>query len=121
MAGKELNFRIGDKVYLAYEPSTSAIVEEIAYESEKCDYYVRTDGAQYTSGHRETDLLDPHTAFLVRLRELMREHNASIKAYGTGVDTVGMCVSFGTKGDEILYDNAGAVCEITDDNILNPL
>lgn len=118
---KEFNFNVGDKVYLAYEPSTSAIVEEIAYESEKCDYYVRIDGAEYTSGHQESDLLDPHTAFLVRLRELMKEHNASIKAYETGVDTIGMCVLFDTKGDEFLYDNAGAVCEITADNIMNPL
>ena len=73
----EHNFKAGDKVYMAYDPTISAIVTDVCHEG-KYDYYVKEDGSEFTTGCAEYELLDAKTAFLTRLQSLLREFDARI-------------------------------------------
>ena len=73
----EHNFKVGDKVYMAYDPTISAIVTDVCHEG-KYDYYVKKDGSEFTTGCQEYELLDAKTAFLTRLQSLLREFDAKI-------------------------------------------
>lgn len=73
----ERNFKVGDKVYMAYDPTISAIVTDVCHES-KYDYYVKEDGSEFTTGYHEYELLDVKTAFLTRLQSLLKEFDAEI-------------------------------------------
>lgn len=71
-------FKIGDKVYMAYDPTISAIVEDVV-DDWKHPYYVREDGSEFVTGCNELDLIDAKTAFLLRLQSLLREFDADIR------------------------------------------
>lgn len=70
-------FKQGDKVYMAYDPTISAIVTDVCYEG-KYDYYVRKNDSEFTTGCYECDLLDVKTAFLTELQALLRKYDAEI-------------------------------------------
>lgn len=59
-------FNVWEKVYMAYDPTISAVVTDVCDEG-KYDYYVKEDGAEITEGCAECELLDAKTAFLTRL------------------------------------------------------
>ena len=113
------NFKVGDKVYMTYDPTISAIVTDVCDEG-KYDYYVKEDGSGYTAGCHEYELLDAKTAFLTRLQSLLKEHNATIQAYMSGVDTMGLCIYFADENvAEADYKQNDTICEITADSIMD--
>ena len=73
----EHNFKVGDKVYMAYDPTISAIIENVN-DDYKHPYTVRENGAKFTQGCSELDIIDAKTAFLTRLKSLLREFDAEI-------------------------------------------
>ena len=73
----EHNFKVGDKVYMAYDPTISAIIENVD-DDYKHPYTVRESGAKFTQGCNELDIIDAKTAFLTRLQSLLREFDAEI-------------------------------------------
>ena len=95
------NFKVGDKVYMAYDPTISAIVTDVCYEG-KYDYYVREDGSTFTTGCGECELLDVKTAFLTRLQSLMREFDAEI-CYREGDCELHIDLGDGNRFDRISY------------------
>ena len=74
----EYKYKVGDKVYLAHDPTISAIVTEVCQEG-KYDYYVKPEEDGFESGWQEYELLDAKTAFLTRLQSLLREFDAEIE------------------------------------------
>lgn len=62
---------------MAYDPTVKGIVEDVP-EDPTSHYYVRTEGAQYTTRCDEYQLLDTRNAFLQRLRMLLEEFKATI-------------------------------------------
>ena len=109
----EHNFKVGDKVYMAYDPTISAIVTDVCHEG-KCDYYVKEDGSEFTTGYHEYELLDVKTAFLSRLQSLLKEFDAEIGDSGIRF-LKGMEITFGTDTPRIRYNH----CTINADNIMD--
>ena len=111
----EHNFKVGDRVYVAYDPTISAIVTDVCHEA-KYDYYVKENGSEFTTGCHEYELLDAKTAFLTRLQSLLREFEARINDH----DGYKLYIDFGIHGEgseRIVYSDTEG--EITADNIMD--
>lgn len=74
----ETKFKVGDRVYMAFDPNAGGIVESVIEGDYEYKYYVREDGQELLRKFSEQDLLDLRTAFLVRLKDLLDEFDADI-------------------------------------------
>ena len=86
-----------------------------------CDLAVQCTA--YSISGEDLELVEPYdrrTAFLTRLQSLLKEHNATIQAYMSGVDTAGLCIYFADENvEEADYKQNDTICEITADNIMD--
>ena len=110
----EHNFKVGDKVYMAYDPTISAIIENVD-DDYKHPYTIRENGAEFTQGCNELDIIDAKTAFLTRLQSLMREFDARIYDH----DDYRLYIDLGIHGEgfeRIVYSDTEG--EVDADNIM---
>ncbi|MDE7345313.1 MAG: hypothetical protein K2N48_01070 [Muribaculaceae bacterium] len=115
----EHNFKVGDRV-AAEDAEYSGIVTAVDDMGCKVRF---ADGEELfflkdILHHSDLPDYDRRTAFLTRLQSLLKEHNATIQAYRSGVDTVGLCISFGDKHD-IDYQQNDTICDVDADNIMD--
>ena len=115
------NFKVGDRV-AADDAEYSGIIIAV------CDLGCKVrfaDGEELfflndILHHSDLPDYDRRTAFLTRLQSLLKEHIATIQAYMSGVDTVGLCVYFGDENiEEVDYQYNDTICEISADNIMD--
>ena len=109
----EHTFKMGDKVYMAYDPTISAIIENVN-DDYKHPYTVRENGAKFTQGCNELDIIDAKTAFLTRLQSLLREFDAEIGDSGIRF-LEGMEITFGDETPCVRYKH----CTINAYNIMD--
>ena len=115
----EHNFKVGDRVRLKGDDAfVGTIVDvglysaDIVWDCEPREIYLQAfDCIEHA---------DRRTAFLTRLQSLLKEHNATIQAYMSGVDTTGLCIYFADENvAEADYKQNDTICEITVDNIMD--
>ena len=106
----EHNFKVGDKVTLANDTNAVGIIRYVGKEMCIVDFGM----GDSTVGYKDIQPLDRRTAFLTRLRSLLREFDAEIGDSGIRF-LKGMEITFGTDTPRIRYNH----CTINADNILD--
>ena len=111
----EHNFKVGDKVRVK-----STDIEDIIIDMCNDNVFLKDNGYWSTNVLELVESQDRRTAFLTRLQSLLKEHNATIQAYMSGVDTTGLCIYFADENvAEADYKQNDTICEITADNIMD--
>ena len=119
------NFKVGDKVRIKDLPLVNP-----DYVGRICEIASVSAGAYITFKDCDSkwhphvlELVEPYdrkTDFLQRLQLLLREYDATIQAYMSGVDTTGLCIYFADENvAEADYKQNDTICEITADNIMD--
>ena len=112
----EHNFKVGDRVRLKGTDIEGTLKSIGTY---YC-HFVSSDGYITSVALGNIEPYDRRTAFLTRLQSLLKEHNATIQAYMSGVDTTGLCIYFADENvEEVDYKQNDTICEIDADNIMD--
>lgn len=114
----EEKFKVGDVVYMAYDPTIKAKVVSIDEEIWKHPISVQHEGQDWTERCCDFELLEPKTAFLTRLGDLLKEFGAKIDCRYHEIENYRgdlPCVDFG-NGETLVWEEINGV---TAENVMN--
>ena len=115
----EYNFKVGDRVRLKRDNTFIGTIIDVGFNSVNIVWDCEPDEI-YQQRYENIEHIDRRTAFLTRLQSLLKEHNATIQAYMSDVDTAGLCIYFADENvEEADYKQNDTICEITADNIMD--
>ena len=115
----EHNFKVGDKVRLKGDNSFIGTIVDVGLYCADIKWDCEPDEI-YLQSFDNIEHIDRRAAFLTRLQSLLKEHNATIQAYMSGVDTTGLCVYFADENtEEADYKQNDTICEVNSDNIMD--